>query len=194
MQNKPTSTLLFHLSNELKESIAPISDKRPAFYWFNDSYHSHIPGETPAYKYMYFFIIKPNSGVGLFTRHGKGDFASLWSDYSSYLEARSDDREKSIKRYLEPAIVMSFSELKPVIAGRLSDNYKFTVIHPSTPQSSFSLIKDGQFRNFGDIPELVLICQEIKSSVPIIHPEDKEIRQHKSFWAADTANEGRSWL
>lgn len=189
MPQQPTSTLLFHLSDELRTSFSAPSDKRPAFYWFNDSYHSHILGDKPAYKYMYFFIVKPNSGVGLFTRHGKGDFASLWTDYLSYLDVRSQYRESGEKRYLEPAIVMSFSEMVPVLTGEFSDDYTLTI-----SGASFNLMENGQFRRFDDIPELIALCPEIASSVPIIEPSSEQISSPESFWSADTANEGRSWL
>lgn len=195
MRLKPTSTLLFHLSDELKPSISPVSEKRPMFYWFNDSYHSHVLGDKPAYKYMYLFIVKPGDDVGLFTRHGKGDFASLWADYTNSLKECSSDSVRGIKHNPEPGIVLSFSKMTPVLIGQFADDYTLTIINRVIdPEVSFSLIESGQFRRFSEISELVRLCPDIITSVPIVNPQSNEIQHPEAFWAADNANEGRFWL
>lgn len=195
MKPTPSATLLFHLSDEPRASFSAPSDKRPAFYWFNDSYHSHILGDKPAYQYMYFFIVKPDSGVGLFARHGKGDFVSLWADYTEYLRLRSHNEEKGVKHYLEPAIVMSFSEMVPSLIGEFSEDYTLTVTDPEHGnKTSFDLGENGQFRKFVDIPELVALCPDIVSCVPVVHPDSKQLKNPSMFWSPDTEHQGKMWM
>jgi hypothetical protein len=187
MQNSPTSTLLFHLSNDLKPSIEPTSETRPAFYWFNDSYSSHIPGSTPAYKYLYFFIVKPNNGTKLFTRHGNGDFNSLWRDYQSYLKARKINPDK----YNEPGVVFSFNRLVPAVIGKFIDGFNIDASRTDNDlRASFSLGKPDTFTRFSDIPELVKLLPELLQAVPLSMPS----KNLDEFWSADHKNEGRMWL
>jgi hypothetical protein len=190
MQSKPTSTLLFRLSDELITSFISLDWKRPVFYWFSDCYHSHIYGDSAGADYMYFFIVNPiKNSEKLFTRHGNGDFASMWADYSQYLETRKESEKQGIRKYLEPAIVYSFSELQPAVVGKFMDGFKLWA-----KKATFSLIENGKFRRFDEIPELVDLLPEITSAVPIVEPSSEQITDPSSFWAADIANQGRMWL
>lgn len=196
MQNKPTATLLFRLSDELITSFTSLDGKRPVFYWFNDCYHSHIYGDMPGADYMYFFIANPaKSDAKLFTRHGTGDFASMWADYSQYLEVRKENEKKGIKKYLEPAIVYSFSELKPAVVGKFMDGFTlWAKTLDESKEATFSLIENGKLRRFDEIPELLDLLPVISSAVPIVEPTSEQIVDPSSFWPADTANQGRMWL
>lgn len=146
---------------------------------------------------MYFFIVNPaKSQAKLFTRHGKGDFASMWADYSQYLETRKKNEEQGIKKYLEPAIVYSFSKLQPAVVGKFMDGFTLwaKTIDEST-EATFSLIgDDNKFRRFDEIPELLELLPEITTAVPVAEPTSEQIADPSSFWAADTANQGRMWL
>lgn len=191
-----SSTLLFHLDDELKMSFSPASEKRPVFYWFNDCYHSHIYGDTPGANYIYFFLLKPRATTAkLFTRHGKGNFKSMWSDYQHYLDERKIKEELGTKAYIEPGIVMSFSELVPDVICKFIDG--FTVAAHSVAANKsvyFSLFHEGRFRRFNEIPELVDLLPDITNSVPIVTPTSQEVDDPSSFWPADHDNEGRMWL
>jgi hypothetical protein len=191
MHSKPNSTLLFHITDEEREVFSSRSSKRPTFYWFNDSYHSHLLGPKPAYKFMYFFIVKPSSDVKLFTRHGKGDFESLWNDFAEYLDDRNEHISQGNNSYLEPGIVMSFSRLTPVLKGEFSDDFTLTLLNTGT---SFNLKDNNRFRLFGEIPELINACPDLEQAVPIIMPTLEEVKKPASFWPADTENMGRMWL
>lgn len=191
-----SSTLLFHLDDELKMSFIPVSEKRPVFYWFSDCYHSHIYGDTPGTNYIYFFLLKPEvTKAKLFTRHGKGDFKSMWSDYQHYLDERKVKEELDTKAYIEPGIVMSFSELVPDVICKFIDG--FTVAAHSVADKKnayFSLVHEGKFRRFDEIPELVNLLPEIARAVPITTPTQSEVNDTSGFWPADHDNEGRMWL
>ena len=117
------------------------------------------------------------------------------ADYSQYLEIRNENEKQGIKKYLEPGIVFSFSEMVPVVVGKFMDGFTlWAKTIDETQEATFSLIKNGKFRRFDEIPELITLCPEISTSVPIIHPQSTEITHPESFWTADTENEGRSWL
>lgn len=196
MQSVPNTTLLFHLSDELRASFSAPSDKGPTFYWFNDSYHSHIFGDSPGAGYMYFFIVSPAiNKAKLFTRHGEGDFASMWADYAEYLKARAKNEKQGIKKYLEPGIVYSFGELVPAVVGKLTDDFTlWAKTIDESREATFSLIENGKFRRFDEIPDLVNLLPEIAGAVPLIKPSLEQVNDPSCFWAADTANEGRMWL
>jgi hypothetical protein len=196
MSVEPTSTLLFHLCDTLKESFKPTTNKRPIFYWFNDCYHSHIYGDSPGADYMYFFIVNPSvTNKKFFTRHGSGDFASMWADYSRYLIARTENDKHGIKKYLEPGIVYSFCEMVPAVVGKFTDGFNlWAKTIDESKEATFSLTENGKFRRFDEIPELDSLLPGITNSVPILHPSTEGISDPSSFWIADTVNEGRFWL
>ncbi|MGH7196484.1 MAG: hypothetical protein ACREGJ_01825 [Candidatus Saccharimonadales bacterium] len=145
---------------------------------------------------MYFFIVDPaKSDAKLFTRHDTGDFGSMWVDYSQYLEARNENEKQGIKKYLEPGIVYSFSELQPAVVGKFVDG--FTLWAKTIDESkevTFSLVGNGKFRRFDEIPELIDLLPEIASAVPVMQPTSEQVADPSSFWAADTSNQGRMWL
>jgi len=119
---------------------------------------------------MYFFIVNlAKSNAKLFTRHGKGDFKSMWADYSQYLEARKENEKQGIKKYLEPAIVYSFNELQPAVVGKFTDGFTlWAKTIDESKEATFSLIDEGgKFRRFDEIPELVELLPEIIAAAPI---------------------------
>lgn len=188
--------LLFHLSDTLQTEFKSLNGKRPVFYWFNDKYHSHVYGDMPGATYMYFFVVKPKeNNAKLFTRHSKGDFKSMWTDYSEYLKIRTDNESKGITNYLEPGIVYSFSEMVPLVVGKFTDGFNlWAKTIDETQEAEFNLGSKGNFRRFDEIPELVALLPDLVNTVPIVHPSEKELSDPSTFWPADTENEGRFWL
>ncbi len=145
---------------------------------------------------MYFFVLNSaNTNAKLFTRHGAGDIASMWTDYSQYLEARAANENQGIKRYLEPGIVFSFSEMVPAVVGKFVDGFTlWAKTIDESREATFSLVENGKFRRFDEIPELVSLLPELTTAVPILHPSPEQIVDPSSFWTADTENAGRMWL
>jgi hypothetical protein len=192
----PTSTLLFHLSDELTDVIAPASEKRPKFYWFNDVYHSHIPSALPSNDYMYFFVLKPTeSDAKLFTRHDTGDFASMWVDYVGYLKDRTLNVSNNPGDYFEPGIVFSFSEMVPAVVGKFVNGFTlWAKTIDESKEATFSLVENGKYRRFDEIPELVSLLPDLVTAAPILCPSPEQIAEPSDFWPADKANEGRKWL
>lgn len=195
MKPSPNATLLFHLSDELRTSFTSANGKRPTFYWFNDTYHSHILGDKPSARYMHFFVVKPNSGVKLFTGHGNGDFASMWRDHTEYRLNRIKNHIKSVAPYNEPAIVLSFSELVPdFIAEFKGDDHQLSIIRPEGNLVSFNLKENGHFRLFNQIPELVNLCPDIRTAVPLLQPSPGQVNKPDTFWSPDIEHQGKMWL
>lgn len=194
-RKSPKSTFLFHLSDDLRKSFDSKTAKRPTFYWFNDSYHSHVMGDEPAYKYMYLFVVKPHPENKLFTRHDGGDFRAMWSDYLDYLKQRRDDHMSSKKKYIEPGIVMSFSHLVPDVVGELDSNFNFKVLKPAEYKGvSFNLKEGPIYRHFDQIPELRKIIPSIKYATPFVKPTIQEINNPAEFFYPDFVNTGKHWL
>lgn len=195
MQQSPNATLLFHLSDELTDRIVP-TGKRPKFYWFNDRYHSHIYGNSPGADYMYFFLVQPgNTAAKLFTRHGEGDFKSMWSDYARYLMAREANENNGVDEYLEPGIVLSFSELVPDLVCKFEGSFAVTAkTMDGSKKATFSLLDNGKFRRFDQIPELSYLLPGLLQAAPLTHPSDTQVSNPSNFWPADSFNQGRMWL
>lgn len=104
-------------------------------------------------------------------------------------------KELETKAYIEPGIVMSFSELVPDVICKFIDGFTVAPHSVADKKSAyFSLMQDGKFRRFNEIPELVGLLPEIISAVPITTPKQPEINNPNSFWPADPDNEGRMWL
>lgn len=180
--------LLFHNSDAFMPSFAPDNDHRPLFYWFSDRYHHHVSLNMPCSKYFYIFLVKPDQGVKLFTRHGKGDFASMWDDY----DQPERDQLLSDRKYVEPGIVFSFDTLSPTLIFETEDDFTFSLLSNSEGiEGSFKPVVDGIATPFKDIPGLVELCPEILNAVPVALPGQTKV---ESFWTQDTKNAGRMWL
>lgn len=195
MLQGPDATLLFHISDTLTDHIVP-SGSRPKFYWFNDCYHDHYNFSLPAMSYLYFFLIQPrNTAAKLFTRHGAGDFQSMWADYAEYLRRREINERNAVREYLEPGIVFSFSEMVPDVTCKFVDG--FTVAAKARGGSSevtFRLEENGKLRRYDQIPELVNLLPGLVNAAPLVRPSQKDIEDLNGFWPADFANQGRMWL
>ena len=167
--NSDEYVLLFRAQGkpENKEKLV-----RPTFYWFSDSYHSHIPNYR--YKYFYLFVKNPRLENILFESGRDGyDFHTMFAHYLEFLKERN---KKGLydKYTYEPSILMSFSDIIPDLIARYDKATGYhTIDRPLTHQGvKFRLFDDnGIPRAFNAIEEIVSAVPHINNSLPFVETE-----------------------
>lgn len=175
--------------------------KRPVFYWFNDSWHSNMPESRE--KYLYFFVKNPKKeNISLRNRCGSGDFDSLYQNYVSFknelLSRNLLDIYKNGNGYIEPPILMSFSDIEPdlVLMFANGKDRQGVVVKPEQYKGTVITFFDDNFVPipFINIPEIVEIVPKIKQSFPFVIPEKRSSKYIYEDWLPMITEKGGTWL
>lgn len=213
MNNKPLT--FFHNSTynwlEKPEHFNPrlregnkAQDSRPAFYWFNDIWHSNFPNTRE--NYFYLFVKNPRlDKIEFRSRHGDGGFNDLFTYYSSYLQQRIERNLSNlygskdwVGDYCEPAILMSFSTIEPDLVLHFDnpEDKSGTVIKPEGHLGKKVALFDEKFWpiKFTDNPEIVEIVPQITNSLPFVYPEKINGNYDYEDWVPMLTVKSGTWL
>jgi len=164
----------FHNCYDYTPVIIPRETDRPVFYWFGDSYHNHIPNYKYKDKYFYLFVQNPKErGVSFRSRHEGYDFHGLYAHYVEYLKERNKLRSQGLDWYCEPAIIMSFSAVKPDLIAAYHEPEKiYYIVDPVAYRGvRFNLVDNNGFPIlFTQIKELTSVLPHLPDSYPFTKP------------------------
>ncbi|NLH35660.1 MAG: hypothetical protein GX453_06520 [Lactococcus chungangensis] len=183
----------FHNSDDYFEKFSSKDEKRPCFYWFSDSYFSHIG----IYKYFYLFVKNPQKdNIEFNARAESDDFNGLYQSYLYFLKEREAVRQNG-KGYAEPSILVSFSNIEPDLIAEYKDD-KFIILKPYFLKNrELNLLGEEKSFNktvpFIEIPEIVEAAPNIKNSLPFIEPDKNGDRYVYDNWLQMKGNHGW-WL
>lgn len=183
-----------------------IKPSRPAFYWFNDKFHSNF---SSVEHYFYLFVKNPKKDkIAFRPRHVGLDFNGLCvNQYDQYQEERkAKDISKyflnhDYKNYSEPSIIMSFDEIEPDIVIEFADkpikDEKYgTIIFPDSHKGlKISLFDQNCYPiKFTNIPEIVDIVPKINFSYPFLIPDKVDGKYVYDDWLPMITERMGSWL
>jgi len=180
-----------------------LKNLRPAFYWFNDRWHSHLPKYRE--KYFYLFVKNPREdNIRFRSRHIEPDFNGLYAHYAEYLKERSQKNLSDLfkngnhKEYCEPSILMSFSDIEPdlVLSIKHYTDRCGRVVKPKEYQGMRVCLFDKEFFpiKFINIPEIVKIIPKIKESYPFLSPETKDGEYLYEDWTPLITEKMGMWI
>lgn len=157
---------------------------RPAFYWFNDFWHSNFPNWRN--RYFYLFIKNPQlDGIEFRSRHPGSDFNGLYAHYVDYLKERDEKHlgymygppNSGEGGYYEPSILMSYDDIIPDLMVNFSEESDRCglIIKPEIYKGTEICFFKEDYTpiKFIEIPKLVEMVPNIKNSLPFIKPKQE---------------------
>ncbi|MDB5168999.1 MAG: hypothetical protein JWO41_355 [Candidatus Saccharibacteria bacterium] len=180
--------LLFHNSDMLFDSLKPPTDTKPLFYWYADRFCSILGPQ----KYLYFFAFNPKrDGIELRSRTEGLGFSDLHKQYLEY-EAFCEGERPDIT-YEEAGIVMSFSEMKPVLILEFDGSGKHKVLGA---KGTFEIF-DSQNKpiKFTALKEIVELIPDINMCLPIANPKQVSNGDYRyDDWLPMESKMNGTWL
>lgn len=194
----------FHNSDEYREVFSDREMNRPTFYWYSDSFHSHV-GYKEKDKYFYLFVKNPRAdGITLRSRHEELDFNALHSHYVWFKKECLNNPRNGEYFYREPSILMSFSTLIPDLIARYDeDSNEYYIIKPIEQKGVRFKLYDDKFKKeyvIGDgipfikIPEIITVVPKILEALPNINPDILQEKYIFNNWLPMITEKNGSWL
>ena len=192
----------FHNSESLIEEFNPRDPSLhrgnyPSFYWFSDSFFTHVP---PPGRYFYLFLKNPRLDYIQFrARHEGLDFHALYQAFLDYQMERDHYRSMGrYDKYVEAAILMSFSTIEPDLIAEYSETTRLhTIIKPGDYEgSTISLFDERKIPiSFIKIPLLVEMLPTILQAFPFQAPErDERFRHLYPDWVPMITEKMGTWM
>lgn len=194
----------FHNSDEYRDFFSHNFLKRPTFYWYSDSFHSHT-GCIEKEKYFYLFVKDPIAdGIALRSRNEGLDFNGLHSHYNDFKKECLKNPKNGEYFYKEPSILMSFSTFEPDLIAEYDNNDNtYCIIKPIQQKGQKFKLYDDKFKEkyvigegvpFIDIPEIITAVPKILEALPNIEPRKSLGKYHFDNWLPMVTEKNGSWL